>query len=144
MKYNNERFCRLKDGGIEPLYYGKTNEKRNFYEENGKWYLDYDVVLGCGFAYCHSEIVEFLNTEAKPEGIVIKDPIPLKGKTRMEIARISVAKKIISSANIYYWLISNDKKETYTKEEILKTIKKWQKNIEKRYVLTKQKRGKKL
>ena len=56
-----KKYCLLEDGSIEPCYY-KTGEPRNIYKAGRKWYLDHDVYIGCGIAYCHHKIVKFGDT----------------------------------------------------------------------------------
>lgn len=63
MNYKGQRFCRLKNGTIENLYYGDSEEPRNFYEEKGVWFLDHDIWGDSGVYFCHSEIMEFIDAE---------------------------------------------------------------------------------
>lgn len=58
---NMKKYCLLKDGSIERCYYG-NGAPRDVYKEGKKWYIDHDVFIGCGIAYCHSEIVAFGDT----------------------------------------------------------------------------------
>lgn len=60
MKYDNYRYCRLKDGTIHSLFYGKTNKKKNFCEINGVWYLFYEEIVGDLVVLRMEEIVEFI------------------------------------------------------------------------------------
>ena len=66
-----KKYCLLKDGSIEPCYYG-NGLPRNIYKEGCKWYIDHDVVMRYGIAYCHDEIVAFGDTIEELEEIKVK------------------------------------------------------------------------
>ena len=138
MNYNKEKFCKLEDGSVEKLYYGNDyRTPRNFYQENGKWYLDHDVYIGCGIAYCHSLIVEFLTDEQakeylKSQNIIVKDkkPSPLKGLRRSQIGKLSAANKTIKTIDAYiYGLERLDNVDEKTKKFAIKMFKDLQRNI---------------
>ena len=56
-----KKYCLLKDGSIEPCYYG-SGMLRNIYKDGRKWYIDHDVVISYGIASLHDEIVAFGDT----------------------------------------------------------------------------------
>ena len=131
LQYNGENFCKLATGKYEPLYYGNDlKHPRDFYCENGEWYLDHDVVDKVGLIYRHDKIVEFLNVEfEKPK----MPPSPLKGKTRYEISRISTAKKIYLAINSFIY-VANHKKDVYNKAEVSMILQDIQKMIKKEFM----------
>lgn len=154
LKYNNEKFCLLKSGEVEKLYYGNDYKTpRNFYQEKGKWYLDHDKIIGGGIAYCHSEIIEFLDNDKAKEllkdNVIVEDknPSPLKGLKRSEIGKLSTARKTIRTIDAYiYGIQRHENVDEKTKEYAIKMFKDLQRNIQENIInpIKKGKGGKRL
>ena len=60
---SKHKYALLEDGTIEPLYYEFNGEKRDFYEDGGNWYFDFDRYNGNQQVLMHLRIKEFLESD---------------------------------------------------------------------------------
>lgn len=61
---SKHKYALLEDGTIEPLYYESNGEIRDFYEDEGNWYFDFDRYNGNNQQMLmHLRIKEFLESD---------------------------------------------------------------------------------